>query len=169
MTRHQKEKIYQAGYENLKTNLKAKNIAAIFPGLAILSTIVPSSHEILTKPSKMSVLGMTISIILCIVGLTLGIKMAMDNNRLVKEYFKAVNNGEFNIRLDIKGCDICCDNMIVTSLSLEQMADILGFNDPAGNGNNGKTKLLQFLVDETKPTKIQIQETDETLNGVKEE
>ena len=161
MTKHQKEKIYQAGYENLKSEYKAKILGIVINELAIFLIVAYCIYRAFTQEKSFLHMLAIVLIVLSCTAIGFTIKVILDFNRLKKSYLIAANYSNLKIVLNTNGCQICeDDDSIITELSLDKISEIAGFTKPVKDPDDGKTKLLPINA-KANISDLKIQETDE--------
>lgn len=126
-TRHQKEKIYQAGYENLKSEHKAKILRLVINELAIFLIVAYCIYRAFTQEKSFLHMLAIVLIVLSCTAIGFTIKVILDFNRLKKAYLIAANYGNLKIVPNANGCQICEeDGSVITGLSLDKTTEILG-------------------------------------------
>lgn len=127
MTRHQKEKIYQAGYENLQSEHKAKIFRLVINELAIFLIVAYGIYRAFTQAKWSLHMFAIVLIVLCCSAIGLTIAVILNFNRIKKAYRIDANYGNLKIVLHAYGCQICEDDgSVITGLSLDKTTEILG-------------------------------------------
>ena len=127
MTRHQKEKIYQAGYENLKLEHKAKILCLVINELAIFLIVAYCIYRAFTQEKSFLHMLAIVLIVLCCSAIGLIIAVILNFNGIKKAYRIDANYGNLKIVLNVNGCQICEDDgSVITELSLDKTTEILG-------------------------------------------
>ena len=127
MTRHQKEKIYQAGYENLKSEHKAKILSLVINELAIFLIVAYCIYRAFTQEKSFLHMLAIVLIVLCCSAIGLTIAVILNFNGIKKVYRIDANYGNLKIVLNANGCQVCEDDgSVITELSLDKTTEILG-------------------------------------------
>lgn len=127
MTRHQKEKIYQAGYENLKSKHKAKILRLVINELAIFLIVAYCIYRAFTQEKSFLHMLAIVLIVLSCTAIGFTIKVILDFNRLKKAYLIAANYSNLKIVPNANGCQIYEeDGSVITGLSLDKTTEIFG-------------------------------------------
>lgn len=127
MTRHQKEKIYQAGYENLKSEHKAKILSLVINELAIFLIVAYCIYRAFTQEKSFLHMLAIVLIVLCCSAIGLTIAVILYFNGIKKAYRIDANYGNLKIVLNANGCQVCEeDGSVITELSLDKTTEILG-------------------------------------------
>lgn len=138
MTRHQKEKIYQAGYENLKSEHKAKILRLVINELAIFLIVAYGIYRAFTQAKWSLHMFAIVLIVLCCSAIGRTIVVILNFNRIKKAYSVYANYGNLKIVLHAYGCQICEDDgSVITGLSLDKTTEILGLK-PVNDPDDGK-------------------------------